>query len=53
MKWWGACQGEEERLEDCSGGVLGNLLQDPVGEEYGEGNEEEDAYYTEEDQEPA
>ena len=45
--------GEEERLEDCSGGVLGNLLQDPVGEEYGEGNEEEDAYYTEGDQEPA
>ena len=42
------------RLEDCSSGVLGNLRQDPVGEVYDESDEEEDGYYTEdEDKEPA
>ena len=32
------------RLEDFSGGVLGNLPQDPVGEEDDEGDEEDEEY---------
>jgi len=52
-RWWDACETEGVRLEDCSGGLLGNLPQDPVGEEgYDEGEEEEDdGYYTEEEEE--
>ena len=53
-RWWDACQSQGVRLEDCSGGVLGNLPQDPMEEEYDEGDEEEDEYYTEdEEEEPA
>ena len=40
------------RLEDCSGGVLGNSPQDPVGEEEeDEGDEEDEEYYTEDEEE--
>jgi len=32
-RWWDACEGEGVKLEDCSGGLLGNLPQDPVGKD--------------------
>ncbi|KIJ63862.1 hypothetical protein HYDPIDRAFT_168287 [Hydnomerulius pinastri MD-312] len=33
-RWWEMCTNMRVRLEDCSGGVLGNLPQDPEDEEY-------------------
>ncbi|KAF9220849.1 hypothetical protein BS17DRAFT_810496 [Gyrodon lividus] len=51
-RWWEMCTKMRVRLEDCSGGVLGNLPQD-LGEEEDDESEEEGEYeyYTEEEEE--
>ncbi|KAL4068493.1 hypothetical protein V8B97DRAFT_833745 [Scleroderma yunnanense] len=52
-RWWDTCDNDGVRLEDCSGGLLGNLPQDPAGEERDEeGGEDDDGFYTEEEEDP-
>lgn len=44
-RWWEMCTKMRVRLEDCSGGVLGNLPQDPNEEEEYDSEEEEEEEY--------
>ncbi|KAI6142635.1 hypothetical protein BKA82DRAFT_16270 [Pisolithus tinctorius] len=52
-RWWDACESMRVRLEDCSGGLLGNLPRDPVEEPDGSDEEEEGEYedYTDHEEE--
>ncbi|KAF8841127.1 hypothetical protein BDN67DRAFT_1068779 [Paxillus ammoniavirescens] len=50
-RWWEACTRMRVRLEDCSGGVLGNLPQEEEEEEYESEEDGEYEYYTEEEEE--
>ncbi|KAG9311502.1 hypothetical protein JVU11DRAFT_7702 [Chiua virens] len=47
-RWWDMCSRMRVRLEDCSGGVLGNLPQDADEEDYD--SEENEEYGTDEEE---
>lgn len=49
-RWWEMCTKMRVRLEDCSGGVLGNLPQDPEEEEDCDSEEDEYEYVTDEEE---